>query len=307
MRRLLPFAALLLIAAQPPARPAADAPKPADAEAPEVEARFTDDGTLRVKLLDDKLELVTRHGTLKVAVADVRRIEFATRIPADVADKASAAAARLGSPDFPSREKATAELRALRERAYPALVKAAGSGDPEVVRRAEELLKGLREKVPPERLEPREFDVVHTEDSKITGRLTTETLRVLTTPFGEQRVKLSDVRSLRHGSAEPDVALGPALPAPPNMTQFQNQFGTEHRFVVTGAAFGNVWGTDVYTLDSTLAAAAIHAGLVQPGQTATVRVRIIASPAQFFGTARNGVATNPYGVYPTGAYEFIKK
>ena len=48
-----------------------------------------------------------------------------------------------------------------------------------------------------------------------------------------------------------------------------------------GAAAGTLYGTDVYTLDSSLSAAVVHAGLAKAGQAVTVRVRIIASVPQF--------------------------
>jgi hypothetical protein len=68
-----------------------------------------------------------------------------------------------------------------------------------------------------------------------------------------------------------------------------------------------VWGTDQYTLDSHFPSAVVHAGLAKRGETVTVRVRIVQSPAQFNGTVRNGVTSTPYSVYPTGAYEFVRK
>jgi hypothetical protein len=105
--------------------------------------------------------------------------------------------------------------------------------------------------------------------------------------------------------------VGPAVTAPNNMMAYQNQFGKELVFTVTGPQPGGagqgVWGTDVYTLDSNLGAAAVHAGLVQPGKSAVVSVRVIASPVQFVGSFRNGVGSAPYGNYPNGAYEFIRK
>ena len=69
----------------------------------------------------------------------------------------------------------------------------------------------------------------------------------------------------------------------------------------------SIWGTDVYTLDSHLAAAAVHAGIVKPGETGTVRVRIVQSPPQFAASFRNGVTTTAYNVFNAGAFEFVRK
>src|SRR5439155_7438372 len=68
--------------------------------------------------------------------------------------------------------------------------------------------------------------------------------------------------------------------------------------VLGGMGGGTVWGTDVYTTDSPLALAAVHAGVVQMGQSAVVKVTIVASPNNFVGSTRNGITTENYGVYP---------
>jgi hypothetical protein len=293
----------------------AAAPEPPQSPAPnksadegEVEVKCVDGSVLRLKLLDDKVELATKHGTLRIAVADIRKIEFSTRVPPDVAEKVNAAIGRLNHSDFKVREAATEELKGYKARAYPQVLKALKSEDPEVNQRAEEIAKAIRAKVPAALLEMREFDVVHTDDSKIAGKLTAESLKVGTSQFGEQRLKLADVYALRTGaSAEEAVA---ATAAPPHLANYQNQFGKEYVFTVTGAApggYGSVWGSDVYTLDSHLATAVVHAGLAKAGETVTVKVRIIQSPAQFAGTARHGVTTAPYERYPGGAYQFIRK
>src|SRR5688572_7626587 len=91
---------------------------------PEIEVRLLDDSTLKVRLLDEKLELHTKHGTLHIAAADVRRIEFATRMPPGDADKIAAALSGLESSVFKTRERAAADLKAFRARAYPAVLKA---------------------------------------------------------------------------------------------------------------------------------------------------------------------------------------
>lgn len=290
------------LAAQSPAKPGPP---------PEVEVRCADDSVLKVKVLDPAVELVTKYGTLRIPVSDIRKIDFATRTPPEVADRITTLVSNLGHADFATREKATAELREYRERAYPALVKAAKAGDPEVSRRAEESVRFIQQKLHAGALEPREFDVVVTDDAKLTGLLTTTALKVQTGPFGEQTLRLADVRTLRASgvAAGDDVAAAP--PAPANMMAFQNQFGKELVGTITGpqpsAQGSGVWGTDIYTLDSNIAAAAVHAGLVQPGQSAVVRVRVVASPPQFVPSARNGVSSTGYGNYPAGGYEFVRR
>src|SRR5262245_2726075 len=45
-----------------------------------VEVRFTDGGHLRMTISTEYLDFVTAHGKLKIAVADIRRLDLATRI-----------------------------------------------------------------------------------------------------------------------------------------------------------------------------------------------------------------------------------
>ena len=56
----------------------------------------------------------------------------------------------------------------------------------------------------------------------------------------------------------------------------------------------------------TLAMAAVHAGVLKVGQTGVVKVLIVAPPAAFAGSTRNGVTSNNYMAYP-GAYQIIVK
>jgi hypothetical protein len=313
-RRVLPVLLSVVLVALP-VRAAAPQPAPTpppgrSAEEGDVEVRCTDDSVLKLKLLDEKLELVTKHGVLRIAAADVRRIEFATRTPAAAAEKVALALSRLNHSDFKVREQATEELKGYRARAYPQVLKALKSEDPEVNRRADEIATFIRAKVPAALLEVREFDVVYTDDSKIAGHLTAEYLRVETLQFGEQRLKLHDAHVLRTGAARDAELQIAAQGAPQHLANYQNQFGKEYAFTVTGALpgqHGNVWGTGPYTLDSHFPTAAVHAGLARPGETVTVKVRIIVAPAQFAGSTRHGVTTTEYGAFPAGAYEFIRK
>ncbi len=286
-----------------PARPAAGV---------EAEIKCIDESALKLKLLDDKLELVTKYGFLQISVSDIRRIEFAHRCPPEVAEKIATAISKLGHPDFQTRERATADLKAYRERAYPYLLKTLKHDDPEVSRRADEAAKYIQARVPVAQLEQKDNDVVYTEDSKITGKLTAQSLRVNTLQFGEQQLKLADIRSLRSGTGAATDDLVAIGPAPTNLMTYQQQFGKELVYTVTGFAGNNgqqasLWGTDLYSLDSNFAAAVVHAGLAKPGEIVTVRVRIVQSPQQFMGSFRNGISSTAYASYSAGAFEFVRK
>lgn len=58
------------------------------------------------------------------------------------------------------------------------------------------------------------------------------------------------------------------------------------------------WGTDVYTGDSRLSVAAVHAGVVRPSERALVRVTLLdGSDRLFEGSDRYGVRSRDYGNY----------
>jgi len=318
LARVFPVALSAAILVSPVSYTNAAAPEPTPPDAArgavglEVEVKCIDDSTLKLRLLDEKLELVTKYGFLQIAVADIRRIEFAHRCPPEIAERIALAISKLGHPDYQVREQATTDLKAFRERSYPYVLKATKSDDPEISRRADEVVKHIQGRVPAPQLEPRLNDVIHTDDSKFSGKLAAQSLRVQTSQFGEQALKLADMRSLRSGSAAVAEELQNWPAAPATLMAYQQQYGKEMTFSLTGFPIGSgqqasVWGTDIYTLDSNLPAAAVHAGVAKPNEAVTVRVRIIQSPPQFVSSFRNGLNSTAYGNYNAGAFEFVRK
>ncbi len=294
-----------------------DEPKPAGkgdpkkADKPDIDPRavvvhFIDGSVVKLTLHDDKLEVRTAAGKKAVRLADVRKIEFAARVPDDLAKKIAAVIVRLGSEEFEQREKASDELVAIGVPVCPALLAAAKSGDAEVKLRAASVLARLKAAFPEEVLEVRDEDVVHTTAGKVVGKIEGSGWKATTPLFGEVQVKLSDVRFLRsqsHPETEEEKLVVQADPG--TLIGLQGQIGKLFAFKVTGAVGNTVWGSDVYTSDSALATVAVHAGVLTAGKTGTVKVRIVAPPASFAGSTRNGVTTFPYGPYP-GAYEIVK-
>jgi hypothetical protein len=68
-------------------------------------------------------------------------------------------------------------------------------------------------------------------------------------------------------------------------------------FRVTGANEGPVWGTDTYTDDSSIAAAAVHAGLLRPGETGTIMVTVQTGFQSYPASSRNGISSSDYGAW----------
>ncbi len=59
---------------------------------------------------------------------------------------------------------------------------------------------------------------------------------------------------------------------------------------------GSVWGTDMYTTDSSICVAAVHAGVVKE-KGGPVRVKLAPGQGAYSGSFRNGVTTSQWGSY----------
>ena len=306
-------ALVAVLVSSTPEAPGRAAPAPAVKEkekelspVPSVEARFTDGSVLKFKVLDDKITLETAYGKLVIPLADVYEIEFATRVPDETSRQIAAAIADLGSSTFERREAASKKLERLQRLAYPALLKVEEDKDSEVKKRAARLLDTIRKSVAEELLKVTPHDVIHTKDSRIAGRIAESTFKGETTQFGEVKVRLGDVLTLRSLTHKKEALAVAAMPGPATLAAHQGQVGQTFVFTVTGNLLaGAVWGTDFYTLDTALAAAAVHAGVLQPGKTGNVKVKIHGPRANFDGTMKNGVQSHPFGQYP--GYEILKK
>jgi LCCL domain len=85
-----------------------------------------------------------------------------------------------------------------------------------------------------------------------------------------------------------------AADAPPNMVELGDDIGATFYFRVCGSADEPVWGTDIYAGDSALATAAVHAGLVKPGETAIIKVTVVPPLTQYQGSEQNGITSNDF-------------
>lgn len=102
--------------------------------------------------------------------------------------------------------------------------------------------------------------------------------------------------------AADDGGDSPVLTAPTNLSSWRSRMGGVFFFKVTAnAKAGSVWGTNVYTHDTALAAAVVHAGVLRDGETGTVRVTISPAQTSFVGSTLNGLTSNSFGAYD-GSY-----
>jgi Ca2+-binding EF-hand superfamily protein len=107
----------------------------------------------------------------------------------------------------------------------------------------------------------------------------------------------------RAGNTHPGQNAGPP---PPTIAVFRGQVGKVFSFQVTGVVGGGIWGTDVYTDDSLVATAAVHAGVLRAGETGVVKVTILPPQAAYYGTTRNGVTSGGFAAFP-GSYRLERR
>jgi len=88
-----------------------------------------------------------------------------------------------------------------------------------------------------------------------------------------------------------------AADAPPTMIDLCEAVGATYYFRVRGASEGPLWGTGTYTGDSSLAAAAVHAGLLTADETAILKVTVVAPLPRYHGSVRRGVTSHDFGRY----------
>ena len=87
------------------------------------------------------------------------------------------------------------------------------------------------------------------------------------------------------------------MPDPGTLGKYRSNVGSIYYFRVTGQDSGNIYGTDVYTDDSQLATAAVHAGVLARGQQGVVKVTILPGQPRYQGSFRNGINSHSWGMW----------
>ena len=91
-----------------------------------------------------------------------------------------------------------------------------------------------------------------------------------------------------------------------NVTEFRGQVGRRITLVCPpNGQVGAVWGTDVYTDDSPVCPAAVHAGVITPSSGGIVTIVIEPAAASYAASTRNGVASQPFGQWQ-GGFSFAR-
>jgi hypothetical protein len=87
------------------------------------------------------------------------------------------------------------------------------------------------------------------------------------------------------------------LADPGTLTAYRSSVGRPLYFEVTGSDAGIVYGTGVYTDDSQLATAAVHAGVLAVGKKGVVKVTMLPGQGAYKGSTKNGVVSQSWGAY----------
>jgi hypothetical protein len=83
------------------------------------------------------------------------------------------------------------------------------------------------------------------------------------------------------------------------------EIGKTYKFKCpSGGKESTVWGTDIYTLDSSICNAAVHAGKLTRESGGSVTIALRPGKSAYKGSTRNGIKTNDYGPY---GHSFVVK
>ena len=120
--------------------------------------------------------------------------------------------------------------------------------------------------------------------------------------IAQQAQELDQALAIREGTRALIIKLADARPAPGQLTSLRGQNYKSFYFVVTGRVTSSIWGSGIYTDDSDLGTAVVHAGLLRPGQTGIVKVTIRPGCDEYEGSENNGVVSGTFAAF-AGSYQ----
>jgi hypothetical protein len=161
-----------------------------------AEVRFGDGSLVRMTILQDELEVMTKYGKLTIPLREIRRIDFGLHLPDGVGQHIDQSIKQLGSETYKERDEAVKHLVHYGPLAYPFLQRASRNPDPEVSQRASGVIKRITEKTTPETLRIKEEDYIQTLEFPVTGRILHPIIKAHSSHFGDLSLKLSDLRTL---------------------------------------------------------------------------------------------------------------
>jgi hypothetical protein len=111
--------------------------------------------------------------------------------------------------------------------------------------------------------------------------------------------KLDEAMEVRNIVRRLTGVITDVRPDPGYLSAQASDHGKVWYFEVTGAHSGSIYGTDVYTSDSSLATAAVHSNVLKVGEKGIVRVTILPGQSHYVSSWRNGITSSAYGQWHT--------
>jgi serine/threonine protein kinase/phage baseplate assembly protein gpV len=115
---------------------------------------------------------------------------------------------------------------------------------------------------------------------------------------------------------DPNVAGVAPVPAPPGTLGLRwNDSATPYRgrngeligvFCPPGGTAGNVWGTRVYTDDSSICTAAVHAGLATFAEGGVFSIEVMPGRSRYRGSSAHGVTSVNFAAFP-GSFALVRR
>lgn len=92
---------------------------------------------------------------------------------------------------------------------------------------------------------------------------------------------------------------------PGTLHAYRGKVGKTLKFEVTGSSKGTIYGTDIYTDDSDLSTAAVHAGILKEGEKGIVLVTILEGKSRYKSSLQHGVTSKQWDGW-VGSYRVAK-
>jgi hypothetical protein len=153
---------------------------------------------------------------------------------------------------------------------------------------------------------PRKSDVVRTADNEWSGTLEGDALETHYPGSGSQKLWFADMKKLRPLTEE-EVDEETTFTDPGTLITEGNSVGQTRKYRVTGGSEGPVYGTGTYDVRSTLAAAVVHAGVLQVGECGVVELEFVSTPPKFKGSTRNGITSESGTDSPWTAFRILHR
>jgi hypothetical protein len=196
----------LLAQEKPSANEQANAAAPG-AKPTRVEVVFRDGSKVRMAAAATLIEVATKYGTLSIPLTEVCHIRLQPRLTDEANKQIAEAIEQMGNESFPIREAAGPKVRAMGVAAFPQLRLATRHSNPEIRRRAGELLEEMEKQIPEEEQAVAEHDVVETVAFTMSGRVLTENIKAQSQFLGNVEVALAQVESVRSLNVPQDARI----------------------------------------------------------------------------------------------------